>query len=406
MSSVRRHRDAAIVHSVHLAHGFPPMKLLAPSIAAVVLLCPILNTRGETVRVSNAAEFRSAVAGAKPGTRISMAPGEYGGGFYFDRLRGEAGKPIVIAAADAAKPPVFSNSAAGMHLTKPEHVELHDLSFSKLSANGLNIDDGGSGDGAGAHHVVLKGLRVADVGSRGNHDGIKLSGLSDFQIRGCTVERWGKGGGSAIDMVGCHRGVIEKNVFRHQDAPGSSGVQTKGGTSEIAILGNRFEDAGGRAINAGGSTGLEYFRPPLRAGGEHAEARKIRIEGNEFRGGMSAITFAGADGVLVRWNTIELPERWAFRVLQETKEPGFVPCRNVEIADNLIVFSSGKWSENGINIGGGTAPDTIRFARNWWYCADRPDRSRPRLPTEEIGGIYGKDPKDAAKKAGASAWRN
>jgi hypothetical protein len=397
----------AIVHPADLAQNanrFPPMKLLALSIAAA-LLCHAPLIYAETVAVANVAEFRAAVAAAKPGTRIVMTAGKYGGGHHFAGLRGEPGKPIVIAAADAANPPVFSDSAAGMHLAKPAYVELHDLSFSKLSANGLNIDDGGTGDGAGAHHVVLKGLRVADVGTRGNHDGIKLSGLSDFQISGCTVERWGTGGGSAIDMVGCHRGVIEGNVFRHQDAPGCSGVQAKGGSSEVAILGNRFEDAGGRAVNAGGSTGLEYFRPRLKAGGGYAEAHKIRIEGNHFKGGLTSIAFAGADGVSVRWNTIEHPGRWAFRILQETKEAGFVPCRNVEIADNVIVFTSGKWSENGINIGAGTAPETFKFARNWWYCQDRPERSRPKLPTEESGGVYGREPAGAAGKAGASGWR-
>jgi hypothetical protein len=158
-------------------------------------------------------------------------------------------------------------------------------------------------------------------------------------------------------------------------------------------------------VNIGGSTGLQYFRPALKAGEEHAEARKIRVEGNWFREGLTAIAFAGADGGVVRFNTIERPGRWAFRILQETKEPGFVPSRNGEITDNVIIFESGKWSESGVNIGSGTAPETFKFARNWWYCADRPDRSRPKLPSEEVGGVYGEDPKSATEKAGAEAWK-
>jgi hypothetical protein len=373
--------------------------------AAAAFLLSFTFAHAEDVAVTDAEGFRAAVAGAKPGTRIVLAAGNYGGGFHFANLRGAAGKPIVIAAADPKQPPVFSGAKAGIHLSNPAHLELHGLVFTKLSANGLNIDDGGAAGADGAHHVVLRGLRVSDVGARGNEDGIKLSGLSDFQITDCTVERWGTGGGSAIDMVGCHRGVIEGNGFRHQNAPGCTGVQCKGGSSEIAILRNRFEDAGGRGVNIGGGTGLQFFRPPLKPGGEHAEARKIRVEGNWFRGGMAAIAFAGADGGVVRFNTIERPERWAFRIVQETKHPGFVPSRNGEITDNVIIFESGKWSESGVNVGGGTAPETFKFARNWWYCTDRPDRSRPKLPTEEVSGVYGEDPKSAVGKAGAEGWK-
>ena len=78
-------------------------------------------------------------------------------------------------------------------------MELQDLVFEKISGNGLNIDDGGTT--GGAHHVVLRGLRVQDIGSRGNEDAIKLSGIDDFEVVNCTVERWGSGG-SAIETDG------------------------------------------------------------------------------------------------------------------------------------------------------------------------------------------------------------
>lgn len=325
---------------------------------------------------------------AKPGSHISIAPGNYAGGFYFTDLRGEPGKPIVIAASDPAAPPVFGDAGVGIHLSNPAWVELRHLAFHKLSGNGLNIDDGGSYR-LTAHHVVLRGLKISDIGPKGNHDAIKLSGLADFRVEDCTIDRWG---GSGIDMVGCHRGVLEGNVFRHGDPQGANGVQCKGGTSEISILRNRFENAGARGVNVGGSTGLNFFRPPLTKGSEHTEAKAIRVEGNTFIGSMSPIAFVGVDGAVIRFNTIYMPKRWALRILQETNQPGFAPCRNGEFTDNLIVFDSTKWSEGGVNIGGGTAPETFKFARNWWFCADRPDRSKPRLPTAELDGTYGKQP--------------
>jgi hypothetical protein len=138
-------------------------------------------------------------------------------------------------------------------------------------------------------------------------------------------------------------------------------------------------------------------------GAEHAEARNLRVEGNTFVGTAAPVAFVGVDGAVVRFNTIERPGRWVLRILQETKAPGFVPCRNGEFSDNTVVFDSAHWSEGGVNIGAGTAPETFKFARNWWYCADNPERSRPRLPTAEVDGTYGRAIEVARAKAGAEA---
>jgi hypothetical protein len=259
----------------------------------------------------------------------------------------------------------------------------------------VNIDDGGTAE-TPAHHVVLHGLRVADVGPDGNHDGIKLSGLVDFRVEDCHVERWGRGG-SAVDMVGCQRGVIEGCTFRH--APGlggGSGVQAKGATRDVTIRRNRFEHAGSRAVNAGGSTGLEFFRPPLATWkGPRWEAKDLRIEGNTFLGGDTPVAFVGVDGAVFRFNTVHVPGRWAMRILQETRAEGFVACRGGEVTDNVFVFRSDRWSEGGVNVGSGTEPATFRFERNVWWCADAPERTKAlvRLPSPERDGVYGKDPR-------------
>jgi hypothetical protein len=302
---------------------------------AVVMAVVILAAGGAgaaDVKVNGAAELRSAVAAARPGTRLLLASGDYGGGFYFSNLRGEEKQPIIIAAADPQQPPVFRDGNAGMHFANPAYVELHDLVFTKLAHNGINLDDGGGTTNASARGIVLRGLRIRDVGGEGNHDGIKLSGIWDFRVSGCTIERWGTRGGSAIDMVGCHRGIIEGNTIRHNDPepPNCTGVQGKGGTSDVVIRRNRFEHAGGRAVNIGGSTGLKFFRPALVEGVEHAEARNLRVEGNTFIGSSAPVAFVGVDGAVVRFNTIERPGRWALRILRENNAPGFIACRNGE----------------------------------------------------------------------------
>jgi hypothetical protein len=357
--------------------------------AALAMSGLVGGAGAEDLQVRDAEGFRQAVAKAKPGTRILLAPGTYEGAFFFSNLHGAPGRPIVIGAADPANPPTILGQTECLHLSEVSHLELYDLAFRRASANGLNIDDGGT-YASPSHHVVLRSLRVSDVGPRGNRDGIKLSGLDDFVVEKCVVERWGDGG-SGIDMVGCHRGRIVGCMFRQG---GADGVQAKGGSADILITGCWFEDYGERGVNIGGSTGLEFFRPPISSFPPQTkyEARRIRVEDSIFIGGTAPVAFVGVDGAAVRKNTIYLPKRWALRILQETLEKGFVPCRNGVFEDNIVVFRSDQWFEGGVNIGPHTAPHTFRFARNVWYCEDRPDRSRPTLPTPETGGLVGQNP--------------
>lgn len=346
--------------------------------------------RGSTVNVHNSAELRGALASVKANTTILLAPGDYEGGLSAANVRGEAGKPVVIAAADPKKRPVIRGGSTGLHLSGAAHLELRDLTFEAAEHNGINLDDGGKTD-TPAHHLTLRRLQLSRIGSGGNHDGIKLSGVSDFLVENCSVDGWGTGGGSGIDMVGCHKGVIENCNFKNTDQ-GGTGVQMKGGSGNIVVRRNRFESAGSRAINIGGSTGREYFRPAL-VKPPFAEARDITIEGNLIRGSEASLAFVGVDGATVRFNTLYVPVKWAIRILQETRDDGFVACRNGKFTDNIIVFRSTQWGEGGVNVGSGTEPSTFTFERNVWYCDDTPARSKPRLPVTERDGVYGTAPK-------------
>lgn len=340
-----------------------------------------------TISVGDTAQLRAALANAKPGATIRLQPGEYRGGLSAGDLRGEPGRPIIIEAADAKRPPVFKGGANGLHLSRIAHVELRNLIIVGASGNGINIDNGGAHESP-SHHVALRGVTLRDIGPKGNRDGLKLSGVDDFRVENCEFERWGDGG-SGIDMVGCRRGEIVGCTFRHGDETGDNGVQTKGGSAEIVVRRCRFEHAGQRAVNLGGSTGLAFFRPQPPPG---YEARAITVEDCVFIGSPTPIAFVGVDGAIVRHNTIYRPRKWAFRILQETREPGFVPCRNGRFASNLIVFRSDEMVIP-INIGPGTEPKTFTLTNNAWYCLDRPERSRPNLEVPESDGIHGVDPR-------------
>jgi hypothetical protein len=345
------------------------------------LLTGLAAAAGAQTVVSDDATLHRTLREAKPGQTIRIAPGTYAGGLYAE-VQGTKDRPITLEAADPSNPPLIKGGGNGIQLARASYITVRHLRLQGATDNGINIDDGGTDTRAVG--IVIEGLVVEDVGAKGNHDGIKLSGLKGFTVRDCTVVGWG---GNAIDLVGCSDGVIERCTVRGKDGfEQATGPQLKGGTSNVAIRDCLFDHAGERAVNAGGSTGLQFFRPK-DAG---YEARDLTIENNVFIGSTAPIAFVGVDGAVFRHSTIIDPDKWVMRILQETVGERFAPCRNVVFERNLVVY--GKGVRVAVNIGPNTAPDTFKFVENWWYCPDAPV-GKPSLPTKESNGVYGKDPK-------------
>jgi len=284
-------------------------------------------------------------------------------------VTGRRDRPIVIQGEDPARPPVFRGGACALHLVDCRFVTLRHLSVRGCTGNGINVDDGGTVDSP-AQGIVLEDLAVLETGPQGNHDGLKLSGVDDFAIRRCRVVGWG---GSAIDMVGCHRGVVEDCTFEGKAGfSQASGVQIKGGSKDVSVVGCTFEHAGERAVNLGGSTGLAYFRPP----NARFEAEDVTIARNRFTGGVACVAFVNARNGRVHDNTMRLPEKWVVRVLQETTGERFPPCREGSFERNEVVLD--RRVRTVVNVGPGTAPETFRFRENRWLGPD--GEFRPELP--------------------------
>jgi hypothetical protein len=232
----------------------------------------------------------------------------------------------------------------------------------------------------------LERLRIEDTGPNGNFDGIKCSGVEHLRIFDCRVSGWG---GQAIDFVGCHHAEIARCEITGK--PGFSqhtGPQFKGGSADVWMHHCRLENAGLRPIQAGDSTGLEYFRPADAP----YEARDIRIEDNLILGGQCAVAFTGADQCAFSHNTVVKPEKWVLRILQESRDARFVRCDGNVFSHNLVVFQRSKVREIS-NIGPDTRAETFQFSGNHWFAPDAPESSRPNLPAQETHGIYGIDPK-------------
>ncbi len=348
-------------------------------VCSVGLICVLLSAVfGQEVRVRDSAELRAALQHLTPGTTVLLNPGVYQGGLYLASVTGTEDAPVVIQGADPNVPPVFKGGGGqAFHFADCSHFLLRNIRVEGFLGNGINIDDGGSYE-TPAHHITLDDVTIMGIGPDGNYDALKMSGVDHFRVRNCHFEGWG---GSGIDMVGCHRGVVEDCTFVGREGfSQSNAVQLKGGTEDVLVQCCLFRNAGQRSINLGGSTGLQFFRPQVR----DYEARNITIAGNRFEGSVSPIAWVTADGGHVHHNTMVLPDKWTLRILQETTDARFQPCHGGVFEDNLVFY--GSRVQVFVNVGSGTSPETFVFRRNAW-CDVESDR-RPSLPVEEQNGVY------------------
>ena len=339
------------------------------------------------------ASIERAAQDAVPGAAIRLHAGTYAGGTYLEDLVGTEAAPIWIGGAPGEARPVIEGGGEGIHLVRVHYVIIHDLEVRNTAYNGINTDDGGDYANADAtRHVLFRHLSIHHIGSGGNEDCLKLSGVNDYYVLNSEFAFCGGGGsGSGIDHVGCHHGLIVGNFFHDLSA---NAVQNKGGSQDIEIRANHMLNAGYRAINIGGSTGYEYFRPPLSTSQPNFEARDIRVIANVIQGSETPFAFVGAVDSLAANNTIIDPENWLLRILQETVSDEtyeFLPSGNNTVINNLFYFERGNLSTY-VNIGPDTAPETFTFSNNLWYAHDDAAQSQPILPVTETDGVVGEDP--------------
>jgi hypothetical protein len=329
--------------------------------------------------------LQDALRAAKAGAVIEIASGTYPGGFSAAGLSGEEGKPVTIQGVpdDAGMLPLFSGGSSAFHLSSCTHLVLRDFRVAGCTGNGINLDD--SGDvRKPAQHILLANIVIDDIGPAGNHDALKLSGVTNFTVRDCTFRGWG---GSGIDMVGCSDGTIDACRFEGKEGfSQGNAVQIKGGSRDIRVTQCFFLNPGHRAINIGGHTGLPYFRPEP---GDF-EATRVEVAGNRFVGGMAAIAWATAQGGRVHHNTFYSQEKWVLRILQENPDPRFKPCANGVFEDNVVVYDDRV--QVAVNVGAGTNPSSFSFNGNAWHNSGGDGPARPQLPVEDAEGVYDLDP--------------
>ena len=301
----------------------------------------------------------SAARNEGAGTRINIAAGTYPAVGFHDNLQGQADAPIAIV-ADGNVTIDAGGSGTGLALSNVRYLVLNGLTFQNTGVHGLNISDGGDYS-TPSEFIVLRNVHFRDIGSGGNNDCLKMSGVDDFYIENSEFQDCDMG--EAIDMVGCHDGVITGNHF-HDVA--QNAVQTKGGSSDIVIHGNWFVDIPFRAVNAGGSTNELYFRPANAP----YEAQNITIVANVFvRTGQSAVVFSGCVGCTATNNTLIEPSGSVFWAVEANRSKG--PGRDGQFVNNIVVFNESDLSTfSFFNTDGLPLIDTYFIDANLWFSQD------------------------------------
>ncbi|MBD3242665.1 MAG: hypothetical protein GF331_18890 [Chitinivibrionales bacterium] len=356
------------------------------AIALIALAASALSAT--TLHVGSGQEYANlqpAADNAGPGDTILVHDGVYAGGQYVTGLQGTDDAWVFILAAEGAQP-VWEGSSEAWHLVEPAYVFIKGITFRNQTANGVNVDDGGTYE-TPAHHIAFDSCTFADMNASGNNDLLKLSGVDSFIVHGCTI-RNGSAEGSGIDMVGCHYGQF---IGNHFEDLGSNAIQAKGGTRHVTIERNMFINCGARTLNLGGSTGLAYFRPDTA----HYEAADLRVYANVIVGSDAPIAYVGCVNVDVVNNTIFRPGGYTIRILQETVDiDRFHPCGNNSFRNN-IVFRGDNWRD--INLNSDTtviAHRTFVFSNNLWYnYEDANDHAPKGLPVEDVDNVVGLYPR-------------
>jgi hypothetical protein len=363
------------------------MKATTPLIFYKILTCIVILflsqfCPGQILHVGSGYPFQTlnqATDMAIPGDTILVHEGIYNGGIYVEDLQGTPDQWIYILASGEV---IFNGGNNAWQFTDAAYLHISGFIFEHQVGNGLNFDDGGTYE-TPAHHVIFDHCIFRDMNASGNNDLLKLSGLDSFTVHACTFLN-GADGGSGIDMVGCHDGNIDHNHFENL---GSNSIQCKGGSRNIRIEANFFKNGGSRALNLGGSTGLQFFRP-IDAPFESAE---LKVYSNIIIGSEAPVAFVGTINTEVVNNTIYLPEKWVLRILQETvDESRFAPCGYNTFRNNIVYLDDRVNIE--VNIGPNTAPETFTFSNNLWYQSNDINWNGPDLPVEDFNAILNQSP--------------
>lgn len=105
-----------------------------------------------------------------------------------------------------------SQNTEALHFTKIVYTIIHKLNVTGATGeswidkshslvNGINVDDNAEySNNQATHHVIFRNLNVYNIGTGGNNDCLKLSGVNYHIVKDCYFSACNSG--DAIDHVG------------------------------------------------------------------------------------------------------------------------------------------------------------------------------------------------------------
>jgi hypothetical protein len=337
----REYWTAAIVSAIALAVGGGPG---APSAGALPCAsAPAIEhgatparAEGSSVAVTSAAQLRAAIAAARPGDQILIAPGRYPTRLRFDQANsGSAARPVVVRAREGLGSVVIDGAGASITIkfSGAGHVEIHDLEITGGGHHGVFFD-------RGAHHITIRHNRIYDnhgIRPLDSHAELKGSGgegrPADITIVGNEIfHRTHPAGGNfqGIDCNFCERFRIEGNYLHDINSPTAEPyshydrgtcIQMKSASQDTVIARNRIA-----RCHIGIVYGGEGLASPAHWGG--AIANNLIHDSAEM-----AIAVVDVRGGRVYHNTL-FGNGQSIRIASDERHPG--RANEVEIANNAL----------------------------------------------------------------------
>jgi hypothetical protein len=331
---------------------------------------------------------------ASPGTEIRFAPGRYAGEgvcTYFEDLRGDAARPIVLRSAGGPRAAELDcGRTSAMMLVRARYVAVDGLDIHG-APDGAHVFNFASGEAPYVElteHVVVHRSYLHDAGRHA----IKFS-----QSRNVTLVDDELAFSRENDLLVSFVAVDDVIVAGCHAHDGGSFNQIKGGSRRSLWYRNVVERTGFGLLVGGDCTGRAFLVHP----DAEAEAEGVRAWGNVMIETARAFRFVSCHDCQVAHNTwfSSAPSQAMFMldIGFDCGSPTETPLHNRDIVVRNNVFATSVPLPYVI---AGTVPEGLTMDHNLWWAAGDPSATGSDVPfTSEPMSIYGEDPRFAAAPA-------
>jgi hypothetical protein len=324
-----------------------------------------LGRRTVVVTPGGTPGLAEALAGARPGDIIELAPGTHLNttGNLVLRTSGTVAEWIAIRGAAGSRP-VIDLEGLGEFRISASNVLLENVAIVDGSGNNLHIaPEESSVFQVVVRDVVISALRDGPGAAiKLNRNNAFAAGVSSVYIEDSDLSQ--ARANAVVDGVGVSR-VVVRDSFIHDNEPGSHGIFFKGGSEGILIEGNLISGIRqNAALQLGGNTGFGFFNPawPDWEGVAQVARNNIIADFDD-----SAIEVRGVWGAKVHHNTIVGQSGFAIFRLScgNTDRGGLARNTNVDISNNLVIATGSgvQYARNDCDA------DNVRFGSTGWFGA-------------------------------------